>query len=194
MAAPTGGINILVDRDTMNAVAQRVVCWDKDGSVPAQAVQYRTDGNLPYFHVPGGVCAHRGALKLSPGGATVACPGTGNPTVIQPTVDEILGLNPNSCQEVPAPTGLAVQGSPAADSITVGWQAPAGGADSYLLSYRKDGSTGAWTHVEVPGSLLQATVNGLTASTAYNFHVAARRGPYQSAPTADVKISTAASS
>lgn len=192
MAAPTGGIKILVDRDTMNAVAQRLVCWDREGVVRAQAVQYRTDGNLPYFHIPGGVCADRGALTLTPGGATVACPGTGNPTVIQPTVAEILGMNPNTCQEVPAPTGLAVQGAPTANSITVGWEAPTGGADGYLLSYRPDASTGAWTQVEVAGSAEQATVTGLTANTAYDFHIQARRGNYLSAPTADVTISTAA--
>lgn len=99
--ADTGGINITVTMETASAVAQRLVCWDKVGGVRAQTVEYRTDGNLPYFRVPAGSCAGKEPLLLKPGGTAVPCPETGNPTQLRPTLEEVTGINANTCVETP---------------------------------------------------------------------------------------------
>lgn len=125
--ADTGGINIIVDGTTMQAVAQRLVCWDRSDGPPDQSILYRTDGNLPYFRVPAGTCTGKGALTLTPGGTEITCPETGTPNILRPTAEEVSGLNANTCTETAPPTGLAVQGTPTATSITVGWEAPATG-------------------------------------------------------------------
>lgn len=189
-----GGINVIVDMDTMQPVAQRLVCWDRSDGPPDQTIQYRTDGNLPYFRVPAGTCQGKDPLTLIPGGTAIPCNTTGAPTVIRPTLAEVSGLNPNSCREIPAPGGLAAQGTPTQTAITVGWEAPASGAapTGYRVTYRKDGSTGAWTVIDVPAATLTATASGLTAGTAYVFRVQARQGDYLSPPTAEVTVSTAA--
>lgn len=189
--ADTGGVNIVVTPDTASAVAQRLVCWDKVGGVAQQSIQYRTDGNRPYFRIPAGTCSGKPALKLTPDGDTIACPASGTPTHVVPTAAEVSGVNANGCAELTAPTGLAVTGSPTQTAITVHWTAPTGTAPTgYRLAYRA-GSSGAYTHVEIAAGVLTATVTGLTANTAYNFHVQARRGTYLSPATADVQITTA---
>lgn len=191
--AETGGINITVTQETASLVAQRLVCWDKVSGQRAQTVQYRTDGNLPYFRVPAGTCSGKGALTLTPGGPTIACPSSGNPTQIQPTVAELGGINANSCTEIPAPTGLVVDGTPTTTVIGVKWVAPASGAapTGYRLAYRADGSTGPWSYKDVGAGVLATTVTGLTANTAYDFKVQSRVGTYLSPATADTTISTA---
>ena len=190
--AQSGGINIVLTPETATAVAQRLVCWDKADGAPAQAVQYRTDGNRPYFHIPAGACEGKGDLTLTPGGPTVACPQSDAPTLVQPTAQDVSGLDPSSCQEIAAPTGLAVSGTPTQTAITVEWEAPASGPapTGYRVSYRPDGSSGSWTHQEVTGATT-ATATGLTPGTAYDFRVQARHTTYLSPPTADVTISTA---
>ncbi len=191
--ADTGGVNIVLTPETATAVAQRLVCWDKVGGVPAQSVQYRTDGNRPYFRIPAGSCAGKPPLTLTPGGTTIACPASGSPTYVVPTAADVHGLNPAACTEMAAPTGLVVNGTPTQTSIGVKWTAPATGPapTGYRLTYRKDATTGAWSVVEVGAGTLQATVTGLTANTAYDFRVQARHNTYLSPPTADTTLTTA---
>lgn len=189
-----GGINVIVTSETAQPVAQRLVCWDRSDGPPDQTIQYLTDGNLPYFRVPAGTCAGKDPLTLIPGGTVIPCPATGSPTFVQPTLAEVSGVNPNTCAEIAPPTGLAVEGTPTTTAITVGWDAPATGPapTGYRVSYRADGSTGAWTNIEVPAGTLTATATGLTINTAYDFRVQAYQGTYLSPPTAEVTISTAA--
>lgn len=192
--ADTGGVAITVTQETMQAVAQRLVCWDRENGQRMKTVQYRTDGNRPYFYIPGGTCADRDALSLTPGGATITCNTSGVPTHVEPALADVSGLNPNSCEEIAVPTGLAASGAPTANTITVGWEAPATGPapTGYVVSYRPDGQTGGWTTIQVPAGQLTATASGLTPNTAYDFRVQARQGTYLSPPTADVTVSTAA--
>lgn len=188
-----GGINVFVTGETMQPVAQRLVCWDRSDGPPDQTIEYRTDGPTPYFRVPAGTCEGKDPLVLIPGGAEVACPTTGSPNFLMPGAADVSGMNPNTCAEIDPPTGLAVSGTPTATSITVAWSAPASYAPTgYRVSYRQDGTTDAWTVIEVPGGTLTATASGLTANTAYDFRVQAYQGTLLSPPTADVTISTAA--
>lgn len=193
--ADTGGINITVTQETATSVAQRLVCWDKVDGQRAQTVQYRTDGNLPYFRIPAGTCAGKGDLKLTPDGTALTCPSSGAPNRLEPPAAQVAGLDPNTCTEIPAPTGLAVSGTPTTTAITVQWSAPSTGPapTGYQVSYRADGSTGAWTYIQVGAGTLTATATGLTANTAYDFRVQARRHTYLSPPTADITVSTASS-
>lgn len=189
-----GGINVIVTSETAQPVAQRLVCWDRSDGPPDQTILYLTDGNLPYFRVPAGTCDGKVALQLTPGGAVIACPTTGTPTIIQPTLAEVSGLDPNTCTEIAAPTALAVEGAPTTTTITVGWEPPATGPapTGYRVSYRQDGTTDAWTNIEVPAGTLTATAEGLTINTAYDFRVQAYQGSLLSPPTPEVTISTAA--
>lgn len=187
-----GGVKIIVTQETMQQVAQQLVCWD-NGTGSKQNILYRTDGNRPYFEIPAGLCQGAPALTLSPGGATVTCPTGGAATIVEPTETDVSGVNPNNCQLIEAPTGLAVTGTPTANSITVHWNAPTGPAPSgYRLARRPDGSTGAWTYTDVPAGPLTATATGLTVNTAYDFKIQALHGTYSSGFTADTTISTAA--
>ncbi|MEV6399979.1 fibronectin type III domain-containing protein [Streptomyces sp. NPDC051907] len=193
--ADTGGINITVTPETASQVAQRLVCWDRESGVRMQSIEYRTDGNRPYFRVPAGICVDRGALALTPGGTAVTCPASGTPTQITPTLAEVGGVNANSCTEIPVPTSLAVSGTPTTTVIAVQWAAPATGATptGYRLAYRADGSSGAWSYKDVGAGVLTTSVTGLTVNTAYDFKVQAKQGTYWSPYTSDVTISTAAS-
>lgn len=187
-----GGVRVPVDRDTIGQVAQQLMCW-AGPSGNRQLIRYKTDGNLPYFEIPEGVCADAGPLTLTPGGTTITCPTSGQATLYQPTDADVSGVNPNTCQTIEAPTGLAVTGTPTQTSITVHWTAPDGPPPTgYRLAHRADGSTGAWSYTTVPAGQTTATVTGLTANTAYDFKVQALQGTYSSAFTADVTISTAA--
>lgn len=192
--ADTGGINITVTPETASAVAQRLVCWDREGGVPLKSIQYRTDGNRPYFRVPAGSCDGKADLTLTPGGTVVACPDSGTPTHLTPTLAEVGGLNPNSCAEIPAPTGLTGDGAPTQTAIGVKWAAPAGSQTptGYRVAWRADGSTGPWSYKDVGAGALSTSVTGLTAGTAYDFRVQSRVNAYLSPFTADTTISTAA--
>lgn len=186
------GVKIIATQETMQQIAQQLVCWD-NGTGSKQNILYRTDGNLPYFEIPAGVCDGAPALTLTPGGTTITCPDEGATTIVQPTDAEVSGVNPNNCELIETPTGLAVQGTPTTTAITVGWEAPAGPAPTgYRVARRADGSTGAWTYIHVPAGTLTATATGLTIDTDYDFKVQALHGTYSSAFTADVTISTAA--
>jgi hypothetical protein len=188
----SGGVNVVVTYDIASEVAQQLVCWDRANGVPGQSIQFRTDGNLPYFHIPAGTCAGKPPLKLTPDGATIVCASSGVPTQLQPTSADVAGLNPSTCVSINPPTGLAVTGSPTQTAITVHWTAPADYTPTgYRLSYKKN-SDSVYTHLEVAPGATSATVSGLTANTQYNFHVQARDGAnYLSAATADVNITTA---
>jgi hypothetical protein len=176
----------------MGQVAQQLMCW-ANATGSRQEIQYRTDGNLPYFYIPPGVCDGAGPLTLTPGGDVITCPTSGNATLVEPTDSNVSGVNPNTCQVIEEPSGLAVEGAPTTTAITVGWEAPDGPPPTgYRLAYRADGSTGAWSYLLVPSGQLVATVTGLTANTAYDFKIQALQGTYSSAYTAEVTISTAA--
>jgi len=187
------GVKIIATQETMQQIAQQLVCWD-NGTGSKQNIIYRTDGNLPYFEIPAGVCDGAPALTLTPGGATITCPDEGATTIVQPTDAEVSGVNPNSCTLIGPPTTLAVEGTPTTTAITVDWVAPAGAAPTgYRLAYRADGSSGAWTYITVGAGVLTATATGLTIDTDYDFKVQALHGTYSSAFTSpDVTISTAA--
>lgn len=186
-----GGVKIVATQDTMQEIAQQLACW---GGENRQAIVYRTDGNLPYFEIPAGVCDGATDLTLTPDGTVVTCPPDGQTTVLQPTSSDVSGVNPNTCELIEAPTGLAAQGDPTATAITVSWSAPAGGPTptGYRVAYRQDGSTGPWSYLQAAPGQLTATATGLTPATAYDFKVQAQYGTYSSAFTAETTISTAA--
>jgi hypothetical protein len=186
------GVKVIATQETMQQIAQQLVCWG--GAESAQQILYRTDGNLPYFEIPAGVCDGAPALTLTPGGTVITCPDEGATTFVQPTDAEVSGVNPNNCELIEAPSGLAVDGVPTTTAITVDWTAPDGTAPTgYRVAYRADGSTGAWTYIAVPAGTTTATATGLTADTDYDFKVQALHGTYSSAFTSpDVTISTAA--
>lgn len=192
--AEVGGVNILVDASTMQAVAQRLVCWNRAGTGKRQSVEYVTGGARPYFRITGDTCAGKPALVLTPDGATVACNASGVPVVLSPTPAEVSGIDPNACAELAVPTGLAV-GTPAPTTTTikVGWAAPVSYVpDGYVVNYRLSPS-GPWQTIDVAAGVLTATATGLALNTAYNFRVAAKKNGKLSPATAPVTISTAAS-
>ncbi|MFF9265838.1 fibronectin type III domain-containing protein [Streptomyces longwoodensis] len=187
-----GGVRVLVTRDTMNQVAQQLMCW-ASATGDQQLIEYRTDGNLPYFYIPSGVCGGAGPLTLTPGGDAITCPTSGNATLVEPVDANVSGVNPNTCQTIEEPGGLAGSGSPTATTIPVQWNAPDGPPPTgYRLAWRKDGTTGAWSYKIVPGIQRVATITGLTANTAYDIKVQALHDTYSSAFTADTTISTTA--
>lgn len=184
------GVKVIATQETMQQIAQQLVCWDVDNGLN---ILYRTDGNLPYFEIPAGLCEDAADLTLTPGGTVISCPETGATIILQPTDAEVSGVNPNTCDLIATPTGLAVTGTPTTTAITVHWVAPAGTAPTgYRLARRADGSSGAWTYTTVGAGVLTATATGLTIDTDYDFKVQALHGTYSSAFTADVTISTAA--
>jgi FtsP/CotA-like multicopper oxidase with cupredoxin domain len=88
-------------------------------------------------------------------------------------------LTPKAATTAPsapaAPTGTA--GAVGSKSITVTWVAPANGGSAitgYLLQWTSNGGTTYTTVAGTnPGTAVTKTVTGLTAATAYRFHVAA---------------------
>lgn len=87
-------------------------------------------------------------------------------------------------------TGLTA-GTVSANSVALSWAAPAsGGAPaSYAVSYRVTG-TGTWLSVSAAG--IGATVTGLSASTQYDFEVAAVNSAGTGAASAIVNATTGA--
>src|SRR6185312_14411133 len=71
------------------------------------------------------------------------------------------------------PTGLTV-GTTTATSVPLSWTAPSGGGavSTYTVQYRQTSLGGAWTQSSGLGST-STTIGGLTASTGYDFQVAA---------------------
>ena len=96
-----------------------------------------------------------------------------------------------------APTGLAA-GTPASTSVPLTWVAPAsnGGAaiTDYVVQY-KASSSGTWlTFADGTSTTASATVTGLTASTAYDFRVAAVNSVGTGSYSSTVSATTAAAS
>ena len=99
---------------------------------------------------------------------------------------EVMGTTatPEPCN---APVQLAI-GEVTSSSIAVSWSANGSNVTGYTLAYRQSG--GAWTEISV--SQTSFVVQGLSASTSYDFRVKAACGGDESAFSAEVSGSTAA--
>lgn len=193
MAAPTAGWLIYPPKGELQQLAQRIVCW----SGHDKRVQIGTGGGT-HLIIPFEVCqAAATPLVLTPGGDQFACQNgvtpTGWITVSNLTAGDVSSINPNTCAEVAAPTGLAVSGTPTTTAITVQWAAPTAYAPTgYRLAYKANAAS-TWTYVDLPASPLSRAVTGLTINTQYNFKIQAKNGEVLSPFTSVVNISTAAS-
>lgn len=193
MAPPTAGWLVYPPKGELQELAQRIVCW----SGYDKRIQVGTWGGT-HLIIPFEVCASAETpLTLTPGGTEFACQDgvtpTGWITVSNLTADDVSGINPNTCTETPAPTGLAVSGTPTTTAITVQWAAPSGAtATGYRLRYRVTGTTGAYTVLDLPSTPTNRAVTGLTANTSYDFQVQAKVGDGVSPYTPVTAISTAA--
>lgn len=188
MAAPTAGWLIYPPKGELQAVAQRVVCWANHD----KRIQVGTWGGT-HLVIPFDLCQDIAEpLVLTPGGDEYACQDGVTPTgwtVVSNLEDgDVSGLNPNTCQEVAAPAGFAVSGTPTATAANLTWTATPG-ATAYVVRYREQGSTGAWTEVAASGTT--AALTGLTAETTYDATVQAVVGGYLSAK-ATATVTTAA--
>ena len=164
MAAPTSGWLIYPPKGELQAVAQRIVCWAGHD----KRVQVGTWGGT-HIVVPYDLCQDIAEpLVLTPGGTEFACQDgvtpTGWVTVSNLEDGDVSGLNPNTCAEIPAPTTLTV-GVETATTAPLTWDA-AEGADRYLVRWREQGDTGAWSEAYATGTAY--TITGLTASTTYD--------------------------
>lgn len=74
-----------------------------------------------------------------------------------------------------APTGLQTSGSPTATAVPLAWTAPAAGTPplTYQVSLRTPTGTGAFVTAGPTTGSVSQTISGLTASTGYDFEVAA---------------------
>lgn len=91
---------------------------------------------------------------------------------------------------LPAPTGLA-SSDITANAVTLTWS-PVTGATAYRVEYKNAAST-EWTAFGTEPTAATQVVNGLTASTAYNFRVRGKNaaGSYGD-PTASINATTTA--
>jgi len=192
MAVATAGWRLYPPKGELQELTQRVVCWAGHD----KRVGIGTGGGT-HVIVPLDLCTSVGTpLVLTPGGASVACEGTpptGWVTVANLTAADVSGINPNTCTEIAAPTGLAVSGTPTTTAITVQWTAPTGYTPTgYRLAYKANAAS-TWTYVTVAAGTTTRPVTGLTVDTQYNFKVQALNGDVPSPFTNVVNISTAAS-
>jgi hypothetical protein len=96
------------------------------------------------------------------------------------------------------PTGLTA-GTPTSSGVPLTWTAPASNGGSaitdYVVQYRTTAGPGTWTtFADGTSTVTSATVTGLTASTSYDFQVAAVNSVGQGGYSATATASTAAAS
>lgn len=174
MAAPTAGWLVYPPPGELQAVAQRVVCWANYD----KRIQVGTWGGT-HLIIPFEVCEEVAEpLVLTPGGTEFACQDgvtpTGWITVANLDDSDVSGLNPNTCTEIAAPAGLA-SGVETATTLPLTW-GEVDQADRYLVRWRQDATTGAWTEAWVTAAAY--TITGLTAATTYDVSVQAEVNGY----------------
>lgn len=127
------------------------------------------------------VLRNQGPTSVQGGGTAIATP----PPPIDPAV----------CGSVIAPglvTGVAIV-STAASSVSLSWTLPTGSLPLDLIMRWSPSGTATWTDVDAGNGATTGTVNGLTASTAYDFEIYAKNTGGSGAASAIVSATTPSS-
>ena len=100
---------------------------------------------------------------------------------------DVLGIAPDAVNPNP-PTNVQ-ESSTGETSVTLIWDAPSGGADGYLVKYRKAGTAG-WTTDDSTVSGPTATIGSLTSGAGYKFRVLSIRDNVASSWTHPISAAT----
>ncbi len=169
------------------------------GQVTSYSVAYQEDGDAGWTLAPGSPGSASTTAFTVTGLASVTTysfrviaqnsAGAGTAAVLEGVTTADAAAAPG------APTGVAA-GSATATTMTVTWSAPVSGGlvSGYSVYFRLAGS-GAWTLAtsSLGAGSTSYQMTGLTASTSYNFYVAANSASSGSTASSSVTASTAAS-
>lgn len=183
MPAPCGGIAIVTNEDTITQVAQRLMCWSNHD----KRIKYLHANDLgSYFYVPQSLAAENyGPLLLKTGGTAVPFPTTPLPTFTTVGVDDVEGINPNSCvEDQAAPTALAAAAIPeteATNDVRLTWTHDTiyEHREQFTIFFRVQPAEGEdfcsdrlrWNRVNVPGYARRLDLRGLEAGATYEFKI-----------------------
>lgn len=183
MPALCGGIAIVTNEDTITQVAQRLMCWSNHDV----RIRYLHANDLgSYFYVPQSLAAENyGPLLLKTGGTAVPFPTTPLPTFATVGVDDVEGINPNSCvEDQAAPTALAAAAIPeteATNDVRLTWTHSTiyEHREQFTVFFRVQPAAEEdfcsdrlrWNKVNVPGYARRLDLRGLEAGATYEFKI-----------------------